>query len=196
MITVLLYGEMGKRFGRRHKLDISTPAEAIRALSANYPEFQGWLYEKREAPFRVTVGREDIDSSELVRCTTKTLKFIPLVSGSGNFGKIIVGALLIYFSGGLAAGIGGTFGASAATITSIGSIITNIGISLVLSGLSGMLSSPPKAQAPSERPDNKPSYTFDGAVNTTAQGNCVPVLYGECLVGSQVISSGLSVEQI
>ena len=33
MITVKLYGHLGKRFGKLHRFDISTPAEAIRALA-------------------------------------------------------------------------------------------------------------------------------------------------------------------
>ena len=54
----------------------------------------------------------------------------------------------------------------------------------------------PKATEPSERPENKPSYSFNGAVNTTAQGHPVPVGYGRLIVGSAVISAGIDVDEI
>jgi predicted phage tail protein len=66
----------------------------------------------------------------------------------------------------------------------------------MLGGVTQMLFSPKSAQSV-ERPENRPSYSFDGAVNTTAQGSPVSVLYGgPLIVGSQVVSAGLSVEQI
>ena len=179
MLTVLLYGQMGKQFGRRHKLDISTPGEAIRALTANFPDFRSWLYDRRDAPFRVFAGKEALDETGLVRQTARTLKFIPLVRGAGKFGQVILGAVLIVASFFLP--IPGLF---------------QLGVNLVLTGISQLLFAPPKPKGQSERPENAPSYIFDGAVNTTAQGNCVPVLYGELIVGSQVVSTGLSVEQI
>ena len=40
-------------------------------------------------------------------------------------------------------------------------------------------------------PDNGASYNFNGPVNTTAQGNPVPLLYGEMFVGSATISAGI-----
>lgn len=39
--------------------------------------------------------------------------------------------------------------------------------------------------------ENKPSYNFNGAVNTTAQGNPVPLGYGRMIIGSAVISAGI-----
>ena len=40
-------------------------------------------------------------------------------------------------------------------------------------------------------PNNGASYNFNGPVNTTAQGNPVPLLYGELFVGSSTISAGI-----
>ena len=47
-----------------------------------------------------------------------------------------------------------------------------------------------------EKPENTPSTYFDGAVNTTAQGHPVPIGYGKLIVGSAVISAGLTVEEV
>ena len=88
-------------------------------------------------------------------------------------------------------------GLSVGATTMLASAISSIGFSMVMGGVSQMLFSPPQAQSGGmERPENKPSYAFDGAVNTAAQGNPVPLCYGQLIVGSQVVSAGLSVEQI
>ena len=54
----------------------------------------------------------------------------------------------------------------------------------------------PKVSGPQERPENKPSYLFNGAVNTTEQGQPIPLLYGELIVGSAVVSAGLTDKEI
>jgi predicted phage tail protein len=40
MTTIILLGELGKRFGRRHKMAVASAAEAVRALCANFPTFE------------------------------------------------------------------------------------------------------------------------------------------------------------
>jgi predicted phage tail protein len=190
MITVLLYGFLAEKYGKRHKLAIRTPAEAIRALSANYADFKQSLIESGYE-YRVLAGTEDrADEHGLHLPATKTIKVIPLVSGSGGLGKVLVGAALIaasiYFPG--------TAGAFSGFLSSAAS---SIGFSLVLGGVSSMLFAPPKAKSgASERAANLPSYAFNGAVNTTGQGNPVPVCYGKLRVGSQVISAGLRADNI
>jgi predicted phage tail protein len=202
VITVLLYGHLAKAFGRRHRFDIRTPAEAIRALCANFPGFQKHLVAHNQTGYRIVTGEQDRDVKDLHDpAFANTIKIVPIVAGAGgDFGQIILGGALIAasFVPGLQGpmfieGLGGEmFGAM-----SLASIAGNIGFSLVLGGLSNMLmSAPTPQQGASERPENKPSYAFDGAVNTTAQGNPVPICYGEMIVGSQVISTGLSTEQI
>ena len=70
-------------------------------------------------------------------------------------------------------------------------------VTVILLGELGRSFAPtPKATEPSERPENKPSYSFNGAVNTTAQGHPVPVGYGRLIVGSAVISAGIDVDEI
>ena len=54
-----------------------------------------------------------------------------------------------------------------------------------------MLSPQPKTSQ-AEKKDDPTSYLFNGAVNVSAQGASVPVLYGESFVGSVVVSAGIS----
>jgi predicted phage tail protein len=187
MIAVLLYGHLGKQFGRRHLLNIHTPAEAIRALSANH---QGFMKAIADGQWRVLVGGKAQALEQLHDPLNANISIVPVVAGSGGFGKILLGAALI----------GASFFLPTAPLLSgfsfsLSSIASSIGWSMALGGVSQILFAPPKPKT-TERPENKPSYAFDGAVNTTGQGNCVPVCYGRGRVGSQVISAGLAVEQI
>ncbi|WP_086932191.1 hypothetical protein [Agarilytica rhodophyticola] len=55
----------------------------------------------------------------------------------------------------------------------------------------------PESSAYESRDDENVSALFNGGVNTTEQGICVPVVYGEVgRAGSAVISAGISVEEI
>ena len=67
---------------------------------------------------------------------------------------------------------------------------------MILGGVAQMIAPTAKSSDPSERPENQPSYVFNGAVNTTAQGHPVPVGYGRLIVGSAVISAGIDVDEI
>lgn len=62
---------------------------------------------------------------------------------------------------------------------------------MAMGGVMQMLSPPPKGLGAQDSPNNRPSYSFNGPVNTNAQGNPVGLLYGELVVGSAVISAGI-----
>jgi predicted phage tail protein len=196
MVTVILYGHLATQFGKKHMLNIATPAEAVRAMSANYKAFKAAVVQDGQLAYRVLVGKEDRADDEGLHLPVgqlKTVKIIPLISGAGGFGKVLLGAALIgasFFLPGTPLLAGFSFSAA--------SIATSVGFSLLLGGVSQMLFAPPKPKSLSnERPENKPSYAFNGAVNTVAQGNPVPYFYGGPLrVGSQVISAGLVAERL
>ncbi|SCZ74077.1 hypothetical protein SAMN03159324_05182 [Pseudomonas sp. NFPP18] len=62
---------------------------------------------------------------------------------------------------------------------------------MVAGGVIQMLSPQAKGLGTQDSPNNRPSYSFNGAVNTSVQGNPVPLLYGRMIVGSAVISAGI-----
>jgi predicted phage tail protein len=64
---------------------------------------------------------------------------------------------------------------------------------MIIGGVIQLLTPVPKGSA-ANTAANAPSYVFNGAVNTQAQGNPVPLLYGRMIVGSAVISAGISAE--
>jgi predicted phage tail protein len=65
MVTILLLGELGKRFGRRHKMAVVSAAEAVRALCANFPCFERELVAsgERGVGYRVLAGRDALSAS-------------------------------------------------------------------------------------------------------------------------------------
>lgn len=201
MKTILLYGFLGRRFGRVHRYDVQTPGEAVRAMTATLEGFRQALIDG--GAYRLLVGgkrglgREDLHDPV---SGSETIRLVPVVSGAGRgVGQIIAGAILIvaaFYTGGASLSASG-FLAGGITTTFWGGIAVSVGASLIAGGVSQMLFSPKQVSGSTDRPDNRPSFAFDGAVNTAAQGNPVAVLYGgPLIVGSQVLSAGLSVEQI
>jgi predicted phage tail protein len=219
---VILRGELGKKFGRVHNFDLNTPAEAIRALSANFEGFQRELCEagERGIGYMVQIGRDAMQSLDEIDNPTGSMEAISITpvlqgAGGGGVGQIFAGIGLIAAAivlGPIGLGVLGATGATAGVATAIG----YVGAALILGGTSQLLSptisdspgtfgatSPTRARARdsftpenNEIADNRASYIFNGAVNLTAQGNPVPILYGRMRVGSVVVSAGLSVEDI
>lgn len=188
MKTIRLYGHLGERFGRIFRLDVKSPAEAVRALCVLLPGFrQAVVGDPRAAGgYRVSVGRDRRDAKTLtLPCGEgESIRIVPVLcgAGEGGLGQTIAGVVLVII-GSLVPGA---------------QALVPIGWGLIVGGVAQMLApNTSMAEAgPPDRPESKPSSAFDGAVNTAAQGNPVPVCYGRVIVGSQVISAGMTVEQV
>lgn len=192
--TVRLLGSLGKKFGRTHRFAISSPAEAIRALKANCPGFEKELLssESRNVRYKVLVGKTKVESTEELRYPSGrgVVTIAPVLVGAGGVGQFLAGAALLAAS---------VFIPGSATLLGVGiaSTLGTVGVALALGGVTQMLApQPPAPESPKERPENNPSYLFDGPVNTIAQGHPVPIGYGRLVVGSQVISAGVEVQNI
>lgn len=206
MRTVILLGELGKRYGRRHLLDVKSPAEAVRALCANFKDFASFVSSshERNVAYRVINVRDDVGIDELHNPSGQRITITPVIIGA-NFisnawkstvGKVLLGTAIVaaaFLTGGASIAASG-FLAGGITTTFWGGVALSVGVSLALGGVAQMLAPQPKSSGPQE--EQQPSYVFNGAVNTTAQGQPVPVGYGRMIVGSAVISAGISVEDI
>ncbi len=195
MATIILLGELGRQFGRRHKMVVSSAAEAVRALSANFPTFERELVSsgERGVGYKVLVGRDELNLERLHEPSgQQRITIAPVISGAGGngLGQIILGAALI------AVAWWNPMGWAAAGSFLSQATLYSVGTSMILGGVAQMIAPTPKLTDPSERPENKPSYAFNGAVNTTAQGQPVPVGYGRLIVGSAVISAGIDVDEV
>ena len=66
-----------------------------------------------------------------------------------------------------------------------------MGMSMMIGGVMQLLSPQIKELSAKDSAGNGASYHFNGVVNTTAQGNPVPLGYGRMIVGSAVVSAGI-----
>lgn len=184
--TVHLYGHLSK-FIDKIKLDVNSVGEAIRALEANFPGFIGEI--KRDKKYRVVVGK-DLKSGHPLDDTTVFMEFkkgdifiMPIIAGSGGFLRAVFGGVLIVASY--------IFPAAAP-------ILKPLGVSLLLGGIAEMLTPTPTFQdyANREPPEERPSFLFTGPVNVVEQGGPVPVVYGQMIIGSTVVSAALDTEDV
>jgi predicted phage tail protein len=67
----------------------------------------------------------------------------------------------------------------------------------LLGGVAQLLTPTPKVpQGADGQDDPRKSYSFSGVQNTSRAGTSVPIVYGETLVGSVVISAGIDTVQV
>ncbi len=188
MKEIRLYGELAEKFGKTHRFAVKSAAEALRALKANCRGFEAYMAgaHLRGTGFRVFVGTSRINEYEEIHHPAgkaKLIRLVPVVIGSksGLFG-ILLGALLIG-----AALVAAPFTAGT-SLSFIPQAVGMLGVSMVIGGVSQLLSSPPPGR--DESLDRR-SHLFNGPINTSLQGRAVPVIYGRMIVGSAVISAGI-----
>jgi predicted phage tail protein len=192
---IKLYGKLAKFIGHRVlEADVATAAEAVRFLLANWPELEPHMSDQH---YRVSIGTYDLLAEELHHPAGQApISFVPVVAGAGAVGRIIAGIALIAFAvlfapAGALAGAAFTLGAQAVTI------IAGIGVSLALGGVAQLLTPTPKVpQGADKQDDPRKSYSFSGIQNTSRAGTPVPIVYGETVVGSVVISAGIDTVQV
>lgn len=192
MRTIRLNGELGKKYGRVHKLDVMTPAEAIRALCANYPEMQQDIIASSEkgVGYKCIADKAALGEEELHYPMSRSFSITPVVAGAGKIGSIILGVALIaasfvmpaftpvFSAGGL------TFGFSASATFWLGAALTLGGVAQLLSPV----------QKPNKDGKTNQNDYFSGIANTNQQGVPVPIGYGRAIVGSVVVSAAITVE--
>ncbi|MCG3463132.1 tail assembly protein [Xenorhabdus bovienii] len=185
--TIRLSGVLIPQFGREYKLAVSSPIEAIRALSVLIDDFEKFLLTAKERglTFAVFSGKRNINRDELELSGEGDIRIVPVIIGSKKAGifQTILGAVMVV-AGAVATAYGMPFGSS----------MVMSGVGMMLGGVVQMLSPMPGGLARREDPDNKPSYAFGGPVNTIAQGNPVPIGYGRRRIGGAIISAGIYAE--
>tara|TARA_R100001443_G_scaffold33437_2_gene47351 strand:- start:6886 stop:7536 length:651 start_codon:yes stop_codon:yes gene_type:complete len=214
MKVVKVYGELKKRLGGqgRFELDVSTPAEAIKALTSNFKGLDKWMIESEKdgVGYKVQLGSEIVKEAEIETLLLpwsekEVFSITPVLTGAGRgVGQILLGAALIglsFYTFGASAAFAGTGGA--AGTWSVGAYAAGawgskalgaIGLSLVVGGVSQMLS-PPPPDLDMKQANRLQNYSFSGVTNTAQVGTAIPIAFGRLFIGSCVISSGLDVDQ-
>lgn len=183
--TIKLYGILAKKFGKEFRLEVENTREAMRALSVQVPGFEHFMLHAHEQglEFAVFQDKQNISETELDMSTSaKVIKVVPKVKGAGGAFQTIIGAVLVVV-GIVVTGM--SFGSAGA----VGAALIGAGVGMMVGGIAQMLM--PKIENQDQNQDgNKANKGFGGAVTTIAQGNPVPVLYGQREVGGFIASAG------
>ncbi len=199
---VKLYGELADFIGYK-ELDavINSTADAVSFLIHNFPKLEAHMADRY---YQVLVGDYDIDETEIHDPIGQSdISIVPVITGAGGgrgLGKILLGAALI----GATFLTGGAFIAqvpliNAGQLAFTGALAKGafyIGASLVLSGVSDMLFPLPQPKDFSNEEDPRISFNFSGVQNTSRAGTSHPIVYGEIVTGSVVISAGIDTNQV
>jgi predicted phage tail protein len=188
MREIRLYGKLAKFIGKRvFRADVANAAEAVRFLLANFPQAEKHMADQH---YRVSLGERDLELDEIHHpAGQQVIKIVPVVAGAGFVGRILLGAALIV----------GAFFTGGATLygLSVASTLFGVGASLVLGGVAQLLTPIPATPTGMDsNSDPRKSYSFSSVQNTSRQGTPVPVVYGEVIVGSVVISAGIDIAQV
>lgn len=189
--VIRVYGALREFLGQStFQADISSPAEAIRFLVAN---FKGLEQHMAEQHYKVWSGPWTVDLEHLHMSTgSEVIRIAPTVAGAGAVGRILVGVALI----GLTIATGGFGGAAIVGGLTWAGVVGGIGASLLLGGVAALLTPTPEANREILDPKKAESFNFSGISNVSRQGLPVPVIYGETIVGSIAVSVGADVEQV
>lgn len=187
--VIKLSGSLGRRFGVFHKMAVDSYPEAIRALSSQVEGFKDYMQSEVGSRMKYAVfvdgknvGQHDEKSWKCAR----EVRIVPVPTGSKSSGlfNVVLGAAIMataFFTGGASLAAMGAFASSAFMM---GGAIALGGVMQMISPQQGGM----KLQ--SQSAENKPSYAFGGAVNTTAAGYPVPLPYGYRTVGGAIWSAG------
>ncbi|HQT38706.1 MAG TPA: hypothetical protein PK231_04715 [Acidocella sp.] len=191
--TIRLGGALGREFGRVHRLAVASPAEAVRALCANFPRFRTYVEEsdERGVGYRVLVNKADLPKLDDIHNPSgrAEIKIMPAIRGAGKGGIFEIFAGIALIAASFIPGLNVALWAGASV--TLASMAFSVGVSLVLGGVASLLSPHPKTPAQTQA-----SYLFNGPVNTSATGMPVPICYGNLIVGGAVISGGVFTDQV
>ncbi|KQE15691.1 phage tail protein [Acinetobacter pittii] len=212
--TIKLYGVLGQQFGREFKLDVANTREAMRALSVQIAGFEKFMLHAHEQGLQFAVflksknsnkkrgkkspsiydhetkrlitgdniGEEQLD----MNTEADVIHVVPRVVGAGGNNGIlqtVLGAVLVVV--GVLVTVG-TLGGGAP----LGAALIGSGIGMMLGGIAMMLMPKVDNTQDQNQDGNRANQGFGGAVTTVAQGNPVPVLYGQREVGGFIVSAG------
>ena len=216
MNTIRLYGPLAKFIGRKtFEVEISTAAESIRFLEATFPQVKRHM---RDQWYTIAVGRHRLGINELHHpIGSQEVRIIPVFCGAItgkeasnllNMGARILGVPDTSYkpeTTSSSSGGGGRFNFGAfigSLISDIANIAPLLAVGVAITYAGYALSKPapqvgvsPTPNRPLAASDPRANFSFSGIQNTGRAGLPVPIVYGEIVTGSVVISAGIDTVQ-
>ena len=199
-----LYGELAEFVGHKEfEIQVDSLAKAVSFLVNNFPQIEKYINPQY---YQVKVGNYAVDKDEIHHpIGQEDIHIVPVISGAGRgFGKVLLGAALIAGAFAFSPLTLGSFtakgvAAGAVPFAKVGFLAKAslyVGTSLVLSGVTDMLFPLPKPKEFKSEQDPQLSFSFSGTQNTSRAGTPVPIVYGEIVTGSVVISGAIDTQQV
>lgn len=188
MKTIKLHGVLADKFGETFRLAVDSAHEATHAIACQNPEFKKFMLEAEQngMRFAIFMDEKNIGEDEVYNASSaKTVHVVPRIIGAGGVAdilQVVVGAVMVgvgVFASGITAGTS-TF-------------LIGTGLGLMMGGIASMLMPTPD-MGELDEDGNRANNGFGGAVTTVAQGNPVPILYGERYIGGFIMSAGIFTE--
>ena len=195
--TIKLYGDL-KEITGHSELDahVNSVGDSIRFLLMNWPQLEAHMNTQH---YQVLTDGTDIGEEEIHYPVAEEIKIVPMIAGAGgSTGRILLGAALI----GLAFTTGGASLAGLKAGTAFQGAAwwaggaASIGAGLIIGGVAEMLFPVPKPEKFENDQDPRISFDFGGTPNTSRAGTTHPIVYGEIMTGSTVISMNLTTDQV
>ena len=199
-----LYGELAEFVGHKEfEIQVDSLAKAVSFLVNNFPQVEKYMNPQY---YQVKVGNYAVDKEEIHHpIGQEDIHIVPVIAGAGRggLGKVLLGAALIAgafiinpaLSFSFKSGVTG-FGTLSGVSGAITKAAVYLGGALVLQGVSEMLFPLPKPKEFKSEEDPQLSFSFSGTQNTSRAGTPVPIVYGEIVTGSVVISGAIDTQQV
>ena len=192
---IKVYGKL-RQFLKQSTFEaaVNSPQQAVLFLKAN---FEGVEKHLNEQIYKVKMGGRIITEDCLSLQGQGDIQIIPVATGS----LPAVGFLFTGFAAEVGLFISGLGFIGAGVLgTAISGLMTIVGQSLIIDGISNLLSSGDKSRDQSSVGDTDPrirgSYSFSGIQNINTTGVPIPILYGHVFSGSIIISAGVDTAQM
>ena len=174
---IKLYGPLRKLSGvKEFNADVANVDQVLSFIKVNYPSCKQHLY---EACYSVVMNDVDITFKNLVIKGEGDIKVVPLVSGN-------------FFLPFLTTLVSGFLNVNVTAMAALKSALVVGGISF----LSDLLAPTPPASNEVQSDPEINSFLSGATANTTKSGGAAPLVFGEYLVGSVVISAGADTVEV
>lgn len=205
---IKVYGKLRQDLGASYfEAAVNSPIDAFRFLIANFPDLEKYMSCQY---YKIKMNGNELTEEELGLRSDGVIQIIPIATGS--LPVVLGGAALFAGSAAAAAGAAGTGFLGATLIgkltvgAAVGSALTAVGTSMVIGGVTQMLTPTPHVTQPTSTTSvgmNKndatledSNYNFSGITNVSRSGVTLPVVYGEMFVGSIIVSNGVDTAQL
>ena len=194
---IKVYGKLRQFLGQSYfEAAVRSPQQAFAFLKAN---FEGVEKHMNNQLYKIKMGGRVVTEEFLTMSGQGDIQIIPVATGAGP-GIPIIGGIIGIGAGAAAAATTLTGAAGFLVGTVLSTALTTIGTSMLIGGVTDLISPTQPASNISQVGDLDPSirgsYSFSGIQNVANAGVPIPIIYGSVFTGSVIISAVADTAQV